>query len=77
MLKGEVDINPSGLLLCSPRAGLRRYTYRLLQRPSRLQRRSGALSVWVVKYLEQIAGTSSVVTLSINLQKNSWAVNGL
>ncbi len=37
-----------------PRAGLRGHTYRLLQGPSRLRRRSGAFSVREVKYWNRL-----------------------
>ncbi len=50
IFKGDVYLNPSEFFLRPPRAGLRGHTYRLLQGPSRLRRRSGAFSVWVVKY---------------------------
>ncbi len=50
IFKGEVDLYPSEFFLCPLRAGLRGHTYRLLQGPSRLRRRSGAFSVRVVKY---------------------------
>ncbi len=44
------SLNPAEFFLRPPRAGLRGHTYRLLQGPSRLRRRSGAFSVRVVKY---------------------------
>ncbi len=50
IFKGEVELNPSEFILHPPRAGLRGHTYRLLQGPSRLRRRSGAFSVRMVKY---------------------------
>ncbi len=62
ILKGEVDLNPSDFFFRPPRAGLQGHTYRLLQGPSRLRRRSGAFSA-------QTSGTSSLVILSIYLQK--------
>ncbi len=37
-----------------PRAGLRGHTYRLLQGPSRLRRRSGENSVWVVTFWNRL-----------------------
>ncbi len=49
IFKGEVDHNPSGFFLRPPRAGLRGHTYRLLQGPSHLRRRSGAFSIRIVK----------------------------
>ncbi len=54
IFKGEVDLNPSEFILRPPRAGLRGHTYRLLQGPSRLRRRSGAFSVQVVKYWNRL-----------------------
>ncbi len=54
ILKGEVDLNPSEFFLPLPRAGLRGHTYRLLQGPSRLRRRSAAFSVRVVKYWNRL-----------------------
>ncbi len=52
--KGEVDLNPPDFFLRPPRAGLRGYTYLLLQGPSRFRRRSGAFSVRVVKYWNRL-----------------------
>ncbi len=49
IFKCEVDLSPSDVFLRQLRAVLRGYTYRLLQGPSRLRRRSGAFSVGVVK----------------------------
>ncbi len=49
IFEGEVDLNPSDFFLRPPRAGLRGHTYRLVQGPSHLRRRSGAFSVRVVK----------------------------
>ncbi len=54
IFKDEVDLNPSDFFLRPPRAGLRGHTYRLLQGPSRLRRRSGAFSVRVVKYWNKL-----------------------
>ncbi len=54
IFKGEVDLNPSEFFLRPPRAGLRGHTYRLLQRPSRLRRRSGAFSVRIVKFWNRL-----------------------
>ncbi len=67
IFKGEVDLSPFDFFLRPPRAGLRGNTYRLLQRPSCLRRRSGAFSVACREILEQIAGTSSQVILSVCL----------
>ncbi len=53
--KGEVDLNSSEFSLRPPRAGLRGHTYRLLQGPSRLRRRSGAFSVRVVKFWNRLS----------------------
>ncbi len=69
IFKSEVDLNPADFFLHPPRARLRGHIYQLLQWPSRLRRRSGAFSVRVVKFWKQIAGTSSLATLSIYLQK--------
>ncbi len=63
IFKGEGDFNPSEFFLRPPRAGLREHTHRLLQGPSRLRRRNGAFSVWVVKF------PAHLVNLSIYLQK--------
>ncbi len=52
IFKGEVDLNPSDFR--PPRAGLRGHTYRLLQGPSRLRRRSGAFSVRVVEFWNRL-----------------------
>ncbi len=54
IFKGEVDLNPSEFFLRPLRAGLRGHTYRLLQGPSRLRRRSGAFSVRVMKYWNRL-----------------------
>ncbi len=54
IFKGEVDLNPSDFFLHPPRAGLRCHTFRFLQGPSRLRRRSGAFSVRVVKYWNRL-----------------------
>ncbi len=54
IFKGEVDLNPSDFFLRPPRAGLRGRTYRLLQGPSGLRRRSGAFSIRVVKYWNRL-----------------------
>ncbi len=54
MFKGEADLNPSDFFLRPARAGLRGHTYRLLQGPSRLRRRSGAFSARVVNYWNRL-----------------------
>ncbi len=54
IVKGEVNLNPSGFFLRPARAGLLGHTYRLLQGPSRLRRRSGAFSVRVVKFWNRL-----------------------
>ncbi len=54
IFKGGVDLNPSEFFLRPPRTGLRGHTYRLLQGPSRLRRRSGAFSAHVVKYWNRL-----------------------
>ncbi len=54
IFKGEADPNPSEFFLRPPRAGLRGHTYRFLQGPSRLRRRSGAFSVRMVKYWSRL-----------------------
>ncbi len=54
IFKGEIDLNPSDFFLRPPRAGLRGHTYRLLQGPSRLRRRSGAFSVRIVKFWNRL-----------------------
>ncbi len=54
IFKGEVNLNPSDFFIRPPRAGQRGDTCRLLQGPSRLRRRSGYLSVRVVKYWNRL-----------------------
>ncbi len=54
IFKGEVDLNPSEFFLRPPRAGKRGNTYRLMQGPSRLRRRSGAFSSRVVKFWNRL-----------------------
>ncbi len=49
-----LDLNPSEFFLRPPRAGLRGHTYRLLQGPSRLRRRSGAFSVRILKFWNRL-----------------------
>ncbi len=63
IFKGEGKLNPSEFFLRPPRAGLRGHTYRLLQGPSVYLFSSGC------EILEQIAGTCSLITLSVYLQK--------
>ncbi len=48
IFKSEVDLSPSDFFLCKFRHAQRGHTYRLLQEPSRLRRRNGALPVRVV-----------------------------
>ncbi len=55
IFKGEVDLNPAEFFLRPPRAGLRGHTYRLLQGPSRLRRRSGVFAVRIVKYWNSLS----------------------
>ncbi len=47
--KGKVGLSKSDLFLRPPQTGLRGHTYRLLQGPSRLRRRSGALFLYASK----------------------------
>ncbi len=54
IFKGEVNLNPSEVFLRPSRAGLRGHTYRLLQGPSHLRRRSGAFSVRIVKFWNRL-----------------------
>ncbi len=54
ILAFKIDLNPSDFYLRPPRAGLRGHTYRLLQGPSRLRRRSVTFSVRVVKYWNRL-----------------------
>ncbi len=68
IFKGEVDLNPSEFFLRPNRAGLRGHTYRLLQGPSRLRRRSSAFSVRVVKYWNRLQ-TPLVLTPSVSIFK--------
>ncbi len=58
-------LNPSDFFLRPTRAGLPGHTYRSLQGPSHLRRRSGAFSVCVTKYWNRLPTPS----------KNSWTVN--
>ncbi len=67
IFKGEVDLNRSEFFLRPPRAGLRGHTYRLLQGPSRLRRRSGAFSVRIVA----VIGT----LLSVPFEVGSQVIN--
>ncbi len=68
IFRGEVDLNPSGFFLRSPRAGLRGHTYRLLQGPSRLRRRSGAFSVRIMKFWNRFP-THLVLPPSVSIFK--------
>ncbi len=54
IFKGEVDLSPSDYFFRPPRTGLRGHTYKDLQGPNRLRRRSGAFSVRVVKYWNEL-----------------------
>ncbi len=67
IFKGEVDLNPSEFFLRPPRAGVRGHTCRILQGPSRID--AGAVHFLCVcrEILEQIAGASSLATLSVYL----------
>ncbi len=65
--------NGNHFFLRPPRASLRGHTYRLLQGPSRLRRRSGAFSFQVVKFWNRL---SARLYLSPSVSsKNSWTVN--
>ncbi len=76
IFKGEVDLNPAEFFLRPPRAGERGHTYRLLQGPSRLRRRSGAFSVGIVKFWNRLPA-HLVWSPSVSIfKKNSWTVNG-
>ncbi len=72
----EVDLNPSDIFLRPSRASLRGHTYRLLQGPSRLRRRSAAFSIRVVKYWNRLPAHQVLSSLVSILKKNSWTVNG-
>ncbi len=50
----RADLSPSDFFLHPPRVGLRGHTYRILQGPSRLRRRSGDFSVRVVNYWNRL-----------------------
>ncbi len=54
IFKEEVDLYPSEFFIRPPRACLRGHTYGLLQGPSRLRRRSGAIPVRLVKYWSRL-----------------------
>ncbi len=69
IFKGEVDLNPSEFCLRPPRVGVLGHTYRLLQGPSRLRRRSGAFSVRVVKYWNRLP-VHLVLAPSVSIFKN-------
>ncbi len=62
-------------ILRPPQAGLREHTYRFLQGPRRLQRRSGVFSVRVMKYWNRLLA-HLVLSPSVSIFKNSWTVNG-
>ncbi len=64
----EVDLNPSEFFLHPPQSGLRGYTYRLLQGPSRLRRRSGAFSVRAVRYWNKLPA-HLVLSTSVSIFK--------
>ncbi len=76
IFKGEVDLNPSEFFLRPPRAGLRGHTYRLLQGPSRLRRRSGAFSARIVKFWNRLPSNLALSPSVFLSSKNSWTVNG-
>ncbi len=71
IFKVKVDLNQSDFFLRPPRAGLRGHTYRLLQGPGRLRRKSGAFSV-----LEKKLPAPLVMSPSASVFKKSWTVNG-
>ncbi len=50
IFKGKIDFSPSDFSFRQSRAGLRGHTYRLLQGPSSLRRRSGVFSVRLLTY---------------------------
>ncbi len=54
IFKGKIDLNPSDSFLRPPRAGLGGHTYRLLQGPNRLRRRSNSFSVRIVIYWSRL-----------------------
>ncbi len=70
IVRGEVDLYPFGVFLSPPRAGLRGHTYRLLQGPW-----SGAFSARVAKQWNKLPAPL-VLSLSVPIFKNSWAVSG-
>ncbi len=76
IFKEEVDLNPSEFFLRPPRAGLRGHTYRLLQGPGRLSRRSGACSVRIVKFWNRLPSHLILSTSVSIFKKNSWTVIG-
>ncbi len=76
IFKIEVDLNPSEFFLRPPQTGLRGHTYRLLQEPSRLRRRSGAFPVRIVKFWNRLS-PHLVLSPSVSIfKKNSWTVIG-
>ncbi len=71
IFKGELDLNPPEFFLRPLRAGLRGHTYRLLQGPSRLRRRSGAFSVRIVKFWNRLP-VHLVLAPSVSIIINNW-----
>ncbi len=69
IFKGEVDLNPFHFFLRPPRDSLRGHTYRLVQGPSRLRRRSGAFSVRDVKHGTRLPA-HLVLSPSVSIFKN-------
>ncbi len=61
IFKGEVGLIPSNVFLRPPRAGLKGYTYRLLQGPSR------CIFYACREMLEQVADVFSHVRLTVYL----------
>ncbi len=72
MFKGKIGLNPSEFFLRPPRAGVRGHIYRLLQGPSRLQRRGDAFSVQVVKYWNRLPQSPSVSIFKKQLERQ-WS----
>ncbi len=77
IFKGEVELNQSDFFLRPPPAGLRGHTYRLLQGPSHLRRRSGAFSVRIVKFRNRLPAPL-VLSPSVSIFKKQldrrWSV---
>ncbi len=71
IFKGEVDLNPPEFFIRPPRAGLRGHTYRFLQGPSRLRRRSGVFCL-DSEILEQTTSTPSVSIFKKQLDRQ-WS----